>query len=166
MVKYESIMNKHWNAWISFIFFILFNIRKDQTSYGYISIRPNNGNIIKVYNKRLENDCIEDAYDSDDEDDRGFIEPNNEDGGSESDTSINKLNTADEDNHGCTTITIKPQKLDAEDTMIPIESQTVNRALEIIRNRSSTDAEKNRQDLTVRRIDAIYHKLYPQNGLD
>lgn len=142
----------HWlNAFIQF--FLL--VRRDKTRYGYLSIQPNQSNVIHVFEKRHRNDSLESAYNSDDEESSDYAEPDNEDGGSESDTSHHPSekfiqitdDIYEKNENGKTNIDVT------------IDKATVCRALHILRTKSNRDAEKKHEELTEKRLEDIYNML-------
>lgn len=154
-MKYEGFLKHDMNHWLfAFIQFFLM-VQRDNTSYGYLSIQPNQSNIVQVYEKKHRNESLESVYNSDDEESRGSIEPDNEDGGSESDTSHHPSeNFIQITEESC------EMNIDVKTNIdVTIDKETVCRALKILRVKSNHDAEKKREELTEKRLEDIYNML-------
>lgn len=154
-MKYEVFLKNDMNHWLNaFIQFFLL-VRRDKTSYGYLSIQPNKSNNVHVYEKRHRNDSLESAYDSEDEESWGYIEPDNEDGGSESDTSYNPS-----EKFILITDDMYEKNVDVKTNIdVTIDKLTVCRALRILRMKSNRDAEEKREERTEKRLEDIYNML-------
>lgn len=159
-MKYEGIMNKNWKPWMVTIFNAIFKFNKDRTSYGYLSIFPNKDNSAVVYEERHRKSSLESAYNSDDEDSRGYIEPDNEDGDPDLGVKTEEFVIAGEEHNKFIEIPMDAP-VESKKNKIPIwiDHQTVCSALKVIRTKSIRYAEKKTQELTEKRLDEIFNML-------